>query len=70
MLPQTVKGMEATFAVVSMTADSQLRKRDTEGFCDNHSLPLKKGNSLDRKPSKRTLKKYAKYAEVWLSTTP
>ena len=44
MFPLTVKDKEATFAVVSMTADSQLRKRDTEGFDDNpflnpHSTP-------------------------------
>lgn len=31
----TVKGKEATFAVVSMTVDSQLRIKDIESFCDN-----------------------------------
>ena len=30
------KGKEGSFAVVSMTTFSQLRKRDIEGFCDNH----------------------------------
>jgi hypothetical protein len=33
-----VKSKEATFDVVLLTTDSQLRKRDTEGiegFCDN-----------------------------------
>lgn len=28
------KGQETTFAMVSVTADSQPRKRDREGFCD------------------------------------
>ena len=49
------KGKEATLAMVLVTADSPLRKRDTEDLCDNSSLPLKKGNSLDRKPLKRSL---------------
>lgn len=35
MFPLTVKGKKATFAVVMMTADSQLRKRDLYIFCDN-----------------------------------
>jgi hypothetical protein len=35
MLPLTVKGREATFAVVSMIAHLLLRKMDKEGFCDN-----------------------------------
>lgn len=34
-LPLTVKIKEATFAVILMTSDTQLRKRDREGFCDN-----------------------------------
>jgi hypothetical protein len=38
MLPETVKGEEASFAVVSMTADSELRKRVIEGFRDNPYL--------------------------------
>jgi hypothetical protein len=28
---------EVSFALVQMTTDSQLRMRDTEGFCDNLS---------------------------------
>jgi hypothetical protein len=28
------KGKEATFAMVLMTADSEVRKRHIEGFCD------------------------------------
>jgi hypothetical protein len=55
MLPTAIKGKEATLAMVLVTADSPLRKRDTEDLCDNSSLPLKKGNSLDRKPLKRSL---------------
>lgn len=31
----TGKGKEATFAVASVTVDSQLRKRDIESFCAN-----------------------------------
>lgn len=31
----TVKGREATFAMVLITADLQLRKRDIEVFCGN-----------------------------------
>jgi hypothetical protein len=31
----TVKVKEATFAVILMTADSQLREENREGFCDN-----------------------------------
>lgn len=38
VLPLTGKGKEATIAVVLMTADAQLRKRDTGGFCDNPDL--------------------------------
>lgn len=41
-----VKRKEATFAVTSMTADTQLRNRDIEGFCDKlyplNSPPPKK----------------------------
>lgn len=33
--PPLTEGKEATFAMVLMTADSQLRKRDMKGFCDN-----------------------------------
>lgn len=39
MFPLTVKSKEATFAVISMTADAQLKGRDMEGFRDNHYLP-------------------------------
>jgi hypothetical protein len=40
-----VKDKETTFALVSMSADSQLRKRDIEGFCDNsYPPPCKKYN--------------------------
>jgi hypothetical protein len=45
-------GRESSFVVVSMTADSKLRMRDTEGSCDNlstFSLPLQKENSPDIK---------------------
>jgi hypothetical protein len=35
MFPPAVKGKEATFAETSIAVDSQLKKRDTENFCDN-----------------------------------
>lgn len=38
-LPLTVKGREATFAVVLMIAVSQWRMRGIEGFCDNLYYP-------------------------------
>lgn len=65
-----VKDKEATFVQVLMTIDSQLRKRHTEGFCDNpypHPPPTPtppKSNSLDRKPSKRTLNIFYKDTAV------
>jgi hypothetical protein len=37
-----VKSKEATFAMGLMTADSQLRKRDLESFCDNLSPAKRK----------------------------
>lgn len=57
MLPQTVKGKEATFTVVLMTTGSQL-KRDTEvSMMTTIPTPIpRKGNSLDRMALKRTLK--------------
>jgi hypothetical protein len=64
MLPLAVKDKEATFALVLMTADPQLRKRDIEGFWQPLPHPIHKSNSLDRKPPKRTLKIFDKDAEV------
>jgi len=49
-----------------MTIDTQLRKRDMEGFCDNsysHPNPGKI-NRLKRKPSKRTLRNCDEDAKV------
>lgn len=72
MLPLTVKS-KATFVVISMTADVQLRGRDMEGFWDNHypnsNHRPSKSNSLHRKPTKRTLKACDGDADVYLSTT-
>jgi hypothetical protein len=48
MLPLTVRGKEVTFTVASMTADSQSRNRDLEGFGEDptctlhHPAPQKK----------------------------
>ena len=51
----TIKDKEGSSAVVWMVAaDSQLRKKDTECFC-NPSPQLPKSNNLDRKWLKRTL---------------
>ena len=53
VLTLTVKSKEAAFAMVSMTADAQLRGRDMEGLCDKSgSPPTPQNNSLDGKPSK------------------
>lgn len=52
------KKKEAAFTVIWMTTDTQLRGRETKG----NVVPLppthtvKKGNSIDRKPRKKTLK--------------
>lgn len=55
-----IKGKEAILAVISMTADTQLRKRDVEDVCENpylyHNTSPQNSNSLDRNPSKGTLK--------------
>jgi hypothetical protein len=40
MIPLTIKCKEATFAVILMTAGTQMRKRDMEGFCDDPYSPL------------------------------
>ena len=57
MLLLTVKNKEASSAVVSITANSQLRKGDL-------LTPLQKSNNLDRKPLKRTLYSCDKDAEA------
>lgn len=60
-----VKGKKASFAVVSMAIDSQLRKRDIEGFCDSpYPRPPEESNSLGRKPLKNTFKNCDKVVEV------
>jgi hypothetical protein len=41
MFLMSVNGKEATF-VLLLTADSQLRKKDIEGLCDNLRLLLPK----------------------------
>ena len=62
MHPLTVKGKKATLEVVSMSADSQFKKRTAEGFSDNPYLHHKphphptpeKDKSLERKPTENT----------------
>ena len=61
MLLLTVKSKEATFAVILMITDSQLRRRLVEASVT--ISPLSPNNSLDRKPSKRTLKMCDRDAE-------
>lgn len=63
----------ASFTVILIAADPQLKLRDNEGFNDILSLPIFFSlkiwiYSLDRKPLERTLKKCDKDAEVWLLT--
>ena len=53
VFPLAVKSKEDTFAVILITADSQLRKRDMEGFCDN-PFSFKKKQS-EQEAIKRTL---------------
>lgn len=56
MLLLSIKVKEATFAVVLMTADAQLGKRDSV-FCDNlYSLLVSLPPKIKRKSSKITLK--------------
>lgn len=47
-----VKSKEASFALLLMTTDSELRKRDIEGFCNN----LYPCNSLNRNHQREQLK--------------
>lgn len=57
MFPLIVKSKEPTFAMILMTADTQLRRKDMEALCDNlYSLshPLLKSNSQDKKPLKNS----------------
>lgn len=61
--PTGCKGHGSYFCNGIDDSGSQLSKRDTEGFCD-HLFPPPKSTSLDRKPSKKTLTKCDKDAEV------
>lgn len=45
-------GEQTSFAVVSMLAESQLRKRDTKGTCDNLPPPLPPKKQSEQKPNK------------------
>lgn len=69
MLLLTIK-KGASSVVVSMSADSQLRKRGIESFCDNSlttTPPLQK-QQLRQEAIKGNLKFCDTYAEVKLST--
>lgn len=70
VFPLPVKGKGAASAVVQMTADSWLRKNDTEGFCDNlhpHPPHLPKVTPYTESHG-RELKHCDKDAEVQLYT--
>lgn len=64
MLLLAAKVKKATFAVTLMIADAQLRKGCGRLLWQPLLPPPQKSNSLNRKPSKRTLKKCDKDAEV------
>lgn len=56
ILIRSLRGKETTFTTVLLTADSQLRNRGIEGFCENLYLEPHPILSLNRKPWKITLK--------------
>lgn len=66
--PLTVKGNKATFVVLSMNRLTVEKRPWKESFCDNPYLhpapPRPQNNSLDRWPSKRTLKNSDKDGKV------
>ena len=65
MLLLAVKSKKATFDVIAITAATQLRGRDMEGFCDSTypTTTPSPQNSLDGKVPRRTLKKCVRDAE-------
>lgn len=68
MPPLNVMGKEASFVLVSMTTDSQLRMRAFDGFCDNLSpvTPHPQRDSSVRKLLNGVLKNCDKDTEVYL----
>lgn len=44
----TAMGLEGSFALVSETADSKMRMRDTEGFCVTQKKQFRHGKLLKR----------------------
>lgn len=65
MLSLSVKSKVATFAVILMTTDTQLRRREGKAFMTMPTPPIPlKLNNLDRKPLQRTLKRYDGAAKV------
>lgn len=57
--PSDSKEQRSYLAVILVTADAQLGTRNMEDFCDNPSstpAPPPNSNSLNKKPSMRTLK--------------
>lgn len=69
MLLVTEQNREATFAVVLMTTDAQLRERGGRRRLLWHPLlPAPEHNSLKWKPSKRALKNCENDAEMYIPT--
>jgi len=63
----TVKGREASFAVVSMTVGPRLRMRDIERSCGIPSLPYShpsKKKKKERKEKKKRKKKQSRQKAV------
>ena len=61
MLLLIVRYRDYTFAMISMTTDVQLRKKDIVGFCDNmypsYNIPhTPETSSINKNISKRKLK--------------
>ena len=54
MLSLTVKSKKATSAMIPMTVDAQLRKRDREGFCGNCTSPPPQKRVTTKKGSHQT----------------
>lgn len=48
----TAMGLEGSFALVSKTADSKMRMRDTEGFCVTQKEAVQTWQTTEKSPLK------------------
>ena len=48
----TAMGLEGSFALVSKTADSKMRMRDTEGFCVTQKETVQTRQTTEKSPLK------------------